>query len=72
VGYLIAAAVILGLVGLFLAVATGLRCHYSRQERLAADSHYGEVRRMLDGPPPPDWDACVVRDPKNPQQGESP
>jgi hypothetical protein len=77
----IAAAVILGPVGVFLLVAIVLRLRAQRNapewraDKLAdlsrehIDPHWPQIHGTL-GDPPPGWDPCVVRDPKTPQQGD--
>lgn len=67
----IAAAVILGPAAVFLAIAIGLHCHCSRQRFRGGHAGCENVRRALDGNPPPAWDSCIVTDPKDPQQGGS-
>jgi hypothetical protein len=82
----IAAAVILGPVGLFLLAAMVLRIREQLRHRYSAseladlsrddiDPHWQAIKDALPGcardtEPPPEWDPCVVREPRNPQQGD--
>lgn len=82
IAYSIGAAVILGLAGLSLAaVAIVLRIrarhHWSLSEladlsRDDIDPHWEQVRRMLDGPPPSQWDPCLVKNPHRPEDPPQP
>ena len=80
-GYGIAAAAILGPVGVFLAVAIFLRVLERHQHQYSVaelqdlsrddiDPHWPQVRETL-GDPPPSWDPCIVRDPRTPQRKDS-
>jgi hypothetical protein len=81
----IAAAVILGPVGVLLLVAIVLRIRAQRHapdwrvtrladlDRVHVDPHWDETQQRLDGAPPPSWDPCVTKrphQPEDPQQGE--
>jgi hypothetical protein len=81
----IASVASLAISGLFLLVAAVLlvlRLRNRRQvrgyrlselldlSRDDIDPHWPQVRDTL-GDPPPEWDPCIVRKPKDPQQGDS-